>query len=442
LFSAFSSEALTTRTTNVINGSAPYLTFDGGVTKVTDTEGLLGITIPGIGRVTRSSHPSSLANPIEMVNDGVRFSDIDMFVPLGSNTVSLNSLISLGYWGDDDGDGQGSGGITATGQLTLTITDKDNQPVTRGETLTTCKSPYTLTLASTGGTLRTRYGVPRSSTFDGGTATYYLKPKASPAVCFAKPDMYYARGNYAGPPTIWNPNKGFLTQSTDPAHYDKNFPTTTGANGLYFDLDIVGVDARTLSWPNVTPHPDGITVELRATSATTVRAKLVGPYATSSQMSTDSPSPIAVPNLSSSFEIVGRDRSSGNKVITYGFKLKQWFVKRSSRINNYAIQNSWCSAINYQMPRVRDLTNSNLYNLGATPPSSNNNYMRYIGAGFFTEWGYMSRYIGVGFSDASYWTSDVDVLRNVPLHVYAGDGNALPENPNDYLYVVCTSTLP
>jgi hypothetical protein len=447
LFSAFSSEALTTRTTNVINGSAPYLTFDGGVTKVTDTEGLLGITIPGIGHVTRSSHPSSRANPIEMVNDSVRFSDIDMFVPLRSNTVSLNSLISLGYWRDDDGDGRGSGGITATGQLTLTITDKDNQSVTRGETLTRCKSPYTLTLASTGGTLRTRYGVPRSSTFDGGTAIYYLKPKASPAVCFAKPDMYYASGNFAGSPAIWNPAKGFLVQSTVPSDYHRNFPTT-GAHNLYFDLDIGGVDATSLSWPNVV-HPSGITVELSATSATTVRAKLVGPHADTAQINSNTPTPIAVPNLSSSsvppFEIVGRD-SSGNDIITYGFKLKQWFVNKSSDNKDYDIQKAWCSSIGYQVPRVRDLTNAVNTSRGhaisgAFPSSSGNYLMRHIGAGFFTEWGFMNQYTDANFFHNGYWVSDVTGSNQ--YIVYTDDGRISYGAPNSGYHrnIVCTSAL-
>jgi hypothetical protein len=449
LFSAFSSEALTTRTTNVINGSAPYLTFDGGVTKVTDTEGLLGITIPGIGSITQTSHPSTSASPIEIVNNNVRFSDIGMLVPPNTNTVSLSTLIgsNYNYWRDDDGDGQGSGGITATGELTLLIRDKYGHLVSRDEILTSCNAPYELRLRSTAGRLSTRFGVPRSSTFNGSTATYYLKPKPSPTVCFAKPELQYGLDNikYHGPSKIWNYKEGFLVQSTVASDYHKNFPTT-GANNLYFDLSIIGVNAQSLSWSDVI-HPSGITVKLNATSPTTVRATLVGPHADSTQINARYPTPVAVPNLSSSvppFKIVGKD-SSGREVITYGFRLKQWFVNRGESFEYERTQRSWCNSIGYSMPRVRDLTNAariplNPPPVGASPSSSGNYYQRYIGAGFFSEWGDMGSYTSSGFVRGVYWaTGDYSYAA-----VSAGDGEVGHYNNRQRIYnnfAICASVL-
>jgi len=59
------------------------------------------------------------------------------------------------------------------------------------------------------------------------------------------------------------------------------------------------------------------------------------------------------------------------------------------------------------MPKVKDLTNSNERGLGATPLSTGNYYQRHIGAGLFTEWGYMKDYRNANFSTyGGYWTTD------------------------------------
>jgi hypothetical protein len=441
LSSAFSSQALTTQVTrNVIHGSAPYLTFDGGATKATDVNDLLWIALPGGTKITPNTNLSSRSNPIQLPNAGDDFTNIDMLVPVGSNTVSLNALIGPpnNYWGDDDGDGVGSGGVTATGSLTLSIVDKAGNAVDRRDTLTICGAPYKVTLSSTAGTLSTRYGFPKSRSFSASSATYYISPKASPAVCFAKPDMSLATGNYAGPPAIWNPAKGFLTQSTDAAHYDKNFPTT-GANGLYFDLDIGGVDAASLTWSSVTHS--GITASMTPNSSTSVSVKLTGPVATPAQRDSSSPGNIPRPSLPATFELVGRD-SSGRAIITYGFELKQWFVNRGDNFQNYATQNAWCSNIGYQMPRIRDLTNAVSTNpsiSGATPSSSNNRYMRHIDAGFFSEWGDMPSYTGASFAYYGYWTSDVTGSGQFDVDSY--DGDITWRSPSTKYYVVCASDL-
>jgi hypothetical protein len=444
LFSAFNSYALTTQTTrNVISGSAPYLTFDGGRTRATNVDELLSITLPGGTRILPSTNTSSAANPIQLQYANINFTHIGMFVPTNTGSVALSTLIGPpnNYWADDDGDGQGSGGITATGSLTLSIVDKAGHAVDRRDTLTICNAPYEVTLSSSGGTLSTRYGFPKSRSFSASSATYYISPKASPAVCFAKPDMAYVTGIFAGPPAIWNPAKGFLVQSTVPSGYHRNFPTT-GAHNLYFDLDIGGVDATSLTWPDVV-HPSGITVKLSVTSATTVRATLVGPFASSSQIRSSSPGNIPRPPLPATFELVGRD-SSGRAVIKYGFRLKQWFINRGDKWENYATQNSWCSSIGYQMPRVRDLTNavrtdSGSPISGATPPSSRNNYMRHIDAGFFSEWGSMYGYPGTSFSGSYYWTSDASGSRQ--FIVNSNHGNIGWGSPSYSDYGICASDL-
>ncbi|MCX8680326.1 hypothetical protein J3U22_11970, partial [Gilliamella sp. B2865] len=400
-----------------IQGSAPYLTFDGGRTRAVDANGLLGITLSDGAHYTPSTNLSS-TTPIVLPVAGQSFADIRMFVPTDTNSVALSTLIGSpnNYWGDDDGDS----GVTATGSLSLSIVDKNNQAVSRNSVLTICNAPYKVTLSSTDGTLSTRYGFPNRSTFSARSETYYVNPKAAPVVCFARPSLRFGkRGDNpsypswdsAGPASMWDPAKGFLTQETDPSLYGRNFPTT-GANKLYFDLLISGV-SQPLFWSPVSLG--GITVTMSRSTATSVRVTLTGPYATQSQMESSNPGRLPTISLPQTFELVGRD-SNGTPVVKYGFTLKQWFVHRGSvKERNYSPALSWCNSLGYRLPSVKDLTNASCpsgssYNcsgsVGATPSSSNNHYMRHIGSGFFTEWGRMNDYSGVGFLNHWYWTSD------------------------------------
>jgi hypothetical protein len=456
LLSAFNSQALTPKTTrNVINGSAPYLTFDGGRTRVTNTDELLAITLPSGTRITPITNTSSETNPIQLQVDNVRFSDIITSVLVDGNsivnTVALDTLIGPpnNYWGDDDGDGQGSGGISATGTLSSTIIDKNRVLITGNEILDPCKGPYSITLSSTAGTLSTRYGFPKHRDFRAGSATYYINPKAgSPKVCLVRPSLLYGtfgadrtvpHADFRGPSDVWIPDRGFLPQSTDPAHYDLNFPTT-GIDGLEFDLYIAGVYASKLSWPPVTHS--GITFTMKPERfGSKVHVTVTGPVATSAQRSSDSPGNIPRPALPVTFELVGRD-SSGRDVIKYGFKLKQWFVNRGNEKETAANQAAWCNNIGYQVPRVRDLTNAvrtGRYPIsGATPSSSSNNYQRNINAGFFTEWGLMYVYHS-SFFPYDYWTSDVAVGNSYfAVNSFSG---GIGNGGASYLFAVCVSSL-
>nr|WP_260842583.1 hypothetical protein [Gilliamella apicola] len=401
---SFSNYALTTKTTNIIQGSAPYLTFDGGRTRVTNTEALLGISLSD-GRTFTPTTNNSSDNPIVLPVAGQSFADIGMLVPKNVDSIELSSLIGepYNYWGDDDGDGQEGNGITVTGSLSLSIVDKNNQPVARNEELKVCSAPYKLTLSNTDGTLKTRYGVPNESRFTAGNATYYINPKGT-QICYARPDLYSNAGLSAA---VWERGKGFLPQSVTPSSYGLNFPTT-GANNLYFDLDIGG-NNQVLSWATVSHG--GITATMTDSTSTSVRVTLTGPVATSLKWDLANPGRVNRPSLPQVFELVGRD-SRGNAVVKYGFVLKQWFISSFGHGPHNLIfddVSSVCNKMGYRFPKVRDLTNAssciqtcldhpNEFPGGATPASPDNKYRRHIGAGFFTEWGYMANYRGANFS--------------------------------------------
>ncbi|MBI0155501.1 hypothetical protein [Gilliamella sp. M0364] len=454
---SFANHALTAQTTNIIYGNAPYLTFDGGLTRVTNTKALLGISLSNGDKYTPATN-NSKDNPIVLPVAGQSFADIDMLVPTDTDSIALNLLIGApyNYWGDDDGDGQDPDGITVTGSLNLSIIDRFNNPVTRNTVLTICNGPYKVKLASTNGTLSTRYGVPKGSDFNASNATYYINPKAPPEVCFAKPNLRLGTlvrvTDYRGPATMWNEKMGFITQSKNPSSYDLNFPTT-GAHNLYFDLDIGG-NYRELSWQPVSHG--GITATMTEATNKSVRVSLKGPFAKDEQLDSSNPSSLETilnPTLPQTFELVGRDSQSGEEVVKYGFQLKQWFVNRGTESYTNKSVSSWCSDIGYRMPKVKDLTNAICQGVntggnickgavGATPSSTGNHYQRRIGAGFFSEWGDLKDYADAGFR-FGYWTSDPGQASNyTEFIVYAYSGYASSgfiSNGGDTRFGVCAA---
>ena len=347
-------EALTAYTSRVIEGSAPYLTFDGGRTKATNTDTFLAIELPDGRTITPSTNTSSSTNPIMLPSGNFTFNDIHMVIPSGSTATSLNSLISQGKWGDDDGDGQ----VTATGNVSVSIYDKDGRTVSRGNTLSICSAPYKVTLSSTGGSLATQYGIPNSSTFSGGTAEYYITLPSQPVICYVKSN--FDRGT----------NTSFLVQSS----YGSNFPST-GASGFGFSLEIAGVDASQLTWSSVSRG--GITVSVSSTGSG-AQVGLSGP--TTNQDRESTPNPIARPSLPQTFELEGRD-SSGNVVLKYGFVLNKWFVRRRvAEDSNGDAQGRWCRSLGYRLSKVRDLTNAR----------RRQRCSRRVGGGLSCEWGPIS----------------------------------------------------
>ncbi|OCG01134.1 hypothetical protein [Gilliamella sp. wkB112] len=442
-------QALSATTAQVIHGSKPYLTFDNGVTKVTTTDGLLGITISdGTTQTTYTpaNNTSTASNPIVLLKENQSFTDIGMMVPPAKNAIDLSDLIGAPYnnWGDDDGDGQGTNGVTATGHLTVYITDKDNLAVVHPSArLDICKAPYKVELTSTGGSLITQYGLPNSSSFSDGTATYYISPSV-PKICYARPNLAFGTANYAGPADIWSLDKGFLAQSTESSSYSRNFPTT-GANNLRFDLLAGGIDASTLTWPAVTQG--GITATMTLSppndgsfnpdGASSVRVTLTGPAATEAQINSDSPGRVATPTLPQQFELVGYD-SNNKAVLKYGFVLKRWFVNRGEKRANAFNQSSWCRNLGggYRLPQVKDLTNAVRSGaVGATPSSDGNYYQRNIGAGLFPEWGDLFNYPAAGFTYDTYWTSDSDGSNQ--FDVYSLSGEVQSYNPFNSILGVC-----
>ena len=418
-----SSQALTSQTLNMINGNAPYLTFDNGQTKVNNLDDeLFKITLSDGKEITPVTNRSSTI-PIELPNTNETLADIVTLVPAGSDSVELSSLLGApnNYWGDDDGDVD----FTITGSLNLTMTDKNNQIVARNARLDICNAPYKVTLSNTDAILKTRYGIPNGKNIIGRSVTYYINPKASPLICFVRSNLennpLVNDHDFNGPVSMWDPDKGFKPQLT----YDLNFPTT-GANKLHFYLDIGG--ARPLVWSvSVDKEDGGITANIANNDdllangdGSLVRVTLEGPFAKKLQWESVTPDEIVKPNLPLTFELVGRYDSKGPVIVKYGFVLKQWFVNRGKESHRYNNTKNWCEKISYGIPRVRDLTNGACSGagyieyckgaIGADPQATDNYFKRVIGKGFFSEWGNMDDekfYKNANFGHHGYWTKDI-----------------------------------
>ncbi|OCL19596.1 hypothetical protein [Gilliamella sp. wkB171] len=412
---------LSSQTAKSINGSSPYLSFDNGKSASSTILPLLSITLPKNKVISALEDNSSATDPIMIDKVSSTFSDIVTNMPFANypSTTLANVVVTNNYWHDPDGDKL----FTITGNMQIKWENAAGEDVTNyvksnpNSELDTCKSPYKLTLSADAGSLATNYGIPSIGSFTGGSHSYYLYP-STPKVCYVKPSLAYGRhfndeglgGEIAGPPNIWNPDHGFLVQSITPESYGINFPTT-GADNLYFDLDISGTGA--LNWPVVT-HGGITATMIPNSSGTSVRVTLTGPVASEAQKQALTPGIIPKPNLPATFELVGKD-NQGKEVIKYGFVLKQWFVNRGQNKVNYDNAKTWCDSIGYQLPTVKDLTNGycpfpdDPTCQSAVPTSDFSPYQRYIGASFLAEWGKMGNYPNADFNNSEtclYWTRD------------------------------------
>ncbi|MWP46126.1 hypothetical protein [Gilliamella sp. Pas-s27] len=420
---SLSSQALSAQTSRVIQGTAPYLTFDGGTTKAMSVEGLLGIKLPhgsyipsGVNSVlypNATVDTSSINNPIEMPNATDSFADIQTMVPVASYPeILLTNLVNppYNYGRDDDGDGD----INATGNLIIKWQDKNGKDITGdvkanpSRQLNICDAPYKLTLTATEAELWTAYGVPRKNRFSGASHSYYIKPHIDiPSVCYAQPKLANGTGEYAGPKEQWDQDYGFKVQSLSDA--SKNFPTT-GANNLYFKLILTGMTARQMIAINgnmVQPVlGTGIKLSLTAENKNTVRVTLKGPTKDSINK-TFNPA---------KFELY-RD-TAGN--LLYQFKIDRWFiVKPGDTGQNYDNAVSFCENLSspqtYFVPAAQDYTNANGSGWNFGVPGQGNTYQRRISyrstsrwvGGLFNEWGIIYNYRDAGWDSGDYWVTDV-----------------------------------
>lgn len=434
-------------TINTIQGTAPYIELNGE--KITDVGQLLSIKIGdkryisdakgNIQQVSEDGTLTPMTAPITLAEAGDSFDSVSTQVPANSMTYALddNNIIPSSSRKSDDGDAP----FTLVGYLKGEWKDKEGNTIGNNlaDSVSVSKGPYTLTLTTTGNpSISTPYGDPNTTTYGNGTAVYTINPASGPIIHYAKPNMSYATGQYAGPANMWDTSKGFITQST----YERNFPTTA-ANGLFFYLDIAGSTEK-LTWSTVKTDDKLITATPSEMTATSVKITITGPTTAGTGLNnTDTPSKINVPTLPAKLVLEGKN-SSGKVVARYGFVVQKWFISRGRFTgrppkNIVANQTSWCNGIGYRIARVNELTNASGLTTngdtisGAAPGSGGNYIKRTIGAGFFTEWGLMGKdsYGTADFQDNGYHTNDRNSNGSMTLTVAPDNNISVTSQPVD-----------
>ena len=442
----FSSYALTSKTSNVIYGSAPYLTLDHGLTKVMTSEALLGITLengqqyiaPGS---TANLYPnaivdySSQSNPITLPNGSNQFSSVKTLVPITGNNnypkINLSNLIGspYNYWQDDDGDSD----ISATGSLTVKWQDVVGNDITSvvkhnpSQKLSACDAPYKLTVTATNGQLSTQYGHPKSSTFRNGYHVYYLNPTIDrPNVCYAQPNLNGTGGDELS--SQWNAMKGFKVQNINSP--EVNFPTT-GFNGAVFYLLLGGISPEQVISANgstIYPTNGRSNVSLALSSTVTprwgsyssihkggdiaLRVELRGPTINSSN-----------PQFNPSVFKIYSDSSRRN--ILYTFKIQRWFIVKPYGFGGRYRAEDYCAGFSgYRLPSLRDYNNANGQGwTGGIPGRTDRSGRREISyknynnewvGGLSNEWGYLIKdvdrspqYPNAEWEFERYWVKEI-----------------------------------
>jgi hypothetical protein len=457
----FQAIALSAITSNVIHGSRPYITLDGGRTHINSSEPLLSIKLSDGRLITSQEDTSSSQKPIILSGNLESIRDIQTFVPIdGNNTypqIDIQKLMDAPYhyWGDDDGDGD----ILANGKLSLEWYDA-NQNITAkvkknpSYKLDACKAPYRLFITTGESlTLSTRYGIPNETIYKQSSHSYYFKPSA-PSVCYAQPNLSNDSSNNTeykdldGPD--WVKGKGFVPQDIN--NPQRNFPST-GTNNVYFYLLLANVTPEEIISANgarVFPE-SGSGVSLALSSARTpgwgkgsrdVALKIVlkGPVNSSANK-----------NFSPSTFKLYSDRAKSK--VLYSFKIERWYIAQGAHINA-SVQDAkdYCNRIGYRMPSVVDFTNANTGDIwtGGIPGRNINGYRRQLSyrggngkwiGGLLNEWGtlfnHSDHYLGLDDWETEhpqdwYWT--IDTYKGNPLRVDLGDGDLYYNEPTYRLY--------
>ncbi|MDF7670072.1 hypothetical protein PT276_02435 [Orbaceae bacterium ESL0721] len=410
-----SSAALSAITNQTVIGSKPFITLDGGQTKIEHVDALFDITLSDGTTYSKTNNPSAPDKPIELPDQKQSFENITTLIPKTLREIAIDDLVHEPYnfWGDDNGDGVDEVGISATGNLTMTITDVWGKSVNRSTILSVCNAPYKVTLAASG-TLSTQYGDPRSSDLGSADVTYYFRPKVGlPVTCFAQPNLDYSSTHphpmwpytqMDGPASQWNPDRGYILQSLN--NPSKNFPTM-GSYGLFFNLILGdGVGGRI----TYSKSPTSSIIDLLITDGGNGSAKvmLIGPR--------NGASPAEAQRFVPTTFILYSDAAKSNAI--YSFTIGKWFIAKPGESTGW--NPNFCRDTyggGYRTPNTVELSNANdpLTGWNGGLAGQPSNFQRRIGGGLFSEWGNMdnygrwgrpSIYINSDFDDVWYWAAE------------------------------------
>ena len=421
--------ALSVRTANVIQGTEPYFSLDGGVTKELTMEGLLWLKIADDRVINVKEDHSTLTQPI-IVPQSVKFNHFQTIVPSSSAgnsiypRVLLNDIIrsSSTTLVDEDGDSN----LYATGEIRLQWFDRNDNDITKeiGENsiqeLDPCKAPYSLIMTTAKeNSLKTRYGLPNITNLSSAKHTYYISPQIiKPYVCYATTIDYKIKGSmYIG--------KGFINgvgyEVGDINNPSSNFPTVA-VDGYFFYLVLAGVTPEQVVAANGTTvmaeSGNGVSLSLSAEkeipgsydfptkrNLTVLKILFNGPNVNSVNK-----------HFSPSLFKIYADNSHNQ--LLYSFKIERWFIQKpQTETVNYSEAIEYCNSFGsgYRLPAPYDYSNETNKRLGwngGLPQDaawfhrqlSYRSGDRWVG-GLYNEWGNQDRRPSPVTQPFGYWTS-------------------------------------
>lgn len=435
--------SLEATTAQEIQGSAPYLSFDGGVTKIEKSRDALWISYEDNGKkviYTPDNNPSSEDNPILLPESVKTFTDINMVIPKDipmlddyNNYVNFSFNHEEGYFFDDDGDdifwGQGRMSLIIwMGEYTYRRTDL----------IDPCWDTYQVNISFDHAVVYSDYGIPNHNMYEKDSVSYYVKPTAShPYSCWLFPSGHYGilmednvtghwAGNYMQP-------KGYLVQDINQP--STNFPTG-GSNAFDFVLTFVGTNFDDLSFSK---QPADSKVNL---SFEQVRNNMTGQYV-NNKVKVNLLGPV-VGQADMSFTpttfTIFADKAQ--TIPIYRFRLNHWFVVSDDHVaRDFSETNEYCESFGYRLPTVSELTNYKAPDIGWDHgyfPNMNMYPVKQIGGGLISEWGTLGYYNAAGFNGASYWTSNHHKDNNY-YSVYMYGGVASSPATDAFYQALCVS---
>lgn len=459
-----SAMALSIDSSKSIEGSASYISLDGGITKVPSSTGLLGLKLSD-GRYyipSRASdtalYPgaivdnSTLTTPIEVPED-TTFADLKIAIPRTNNDnypkLLFKDFPKFGYIIDDDGDqinitSSSSEYLQATwysylnnNQVDITENVRDNI----NDKLEPCIGIYKLKLEQKGSFSAKSMGIPNNILFSNYASinhNYFIMPRnetRSPKACFAKETYYPSEKGGPG----WEYRWGFKVQNIN--NPESNFPTT-GADGLSFYLALVNITPEQVIAANgvsVSPISGSNSVKLSLSTETfgsnsILSIKLNGPVGTSASIQAFVPTEFKLYSDVSHHDLL------------YSFKLERWYITPSSSYGTYYNAVARCQRYNgYRMTRLADLTNANALNLGIEIlPGNGSNYRRQLSfkdnndnwvGGILNEWGGRRFRISSRDSSASIWAEEKYYsVSNLQGSIFSSNGSSSLNN-----FALCVS---
>lgn len=222
--------SLVTTTDQIIEGTRPYILFNGH--KLDKTDSLLGFELPDGSWIDASMNANKITIP-----GGTKFSDLKLLITADGNDYPLIANETTGiHVVDSDEDTSQLNPATISGSMKAKFTNERGQVINLTNEFNSCQGPYYLDIETQNNiTAQTRYGVPSDRIYSNQIVRYQLEPSPSDARC-----IEYLKTKDIDPTwgkTSYTPLKENDNYSSGGVVGFGTMLNSQGYNSTYFDLN-------------------------------------------------------------------------------------------------------------------------------------------------------------------------------------------------------------